>query len=286
MLLTESHFVAMRINWEDKAGNIRSIAKELNIGLESIVFVDDQPFETELVKTLIPKVSVITLPKDCTQYVRALKQSFLFDRIGVTTEDTNRSKMMKGDKQRVASKQQFKTLSEYYQSLEMVVTIQMAEESSLLRLSQLTKKTNQFNSSLKRYQEAELKDLMLSSDTDVFSISLQDKFGQLGIVGVAILKYEQQTCIVDTFLMSCRVLGRKIETVFLGNCIDRAKMRKCDQVFMNYQPTDKNQQMIGFFEKNGSKIISKNDAMANHIYLLRNSIAVDQTIYREIIILK
>jgi len=269
MILRKKHFVSMRINWNDKVSNLRGIAKELNIGLDSIVLIDDSEFEINLVKKLLPEVEAVQLPKDPSSYRDLLNSSGLFDTLTFSEEDWMRNEMYRAEISRREAELQVTTLDDYYKYLEMVVTIKNADEFSIPRISQLTQKTNQFNLTTKRYAESEIKKLAESKDTDVRYLHLKDRFGDSGIVGVVILKEQGKEAFIDTFLLSCRVIGRGIEEAFLKDCVNIAKKRGCESIIGIYIPTKKNGQVEDFYKNHSFSHIEKNSNGAKYSFLLK-----------------
>lgn len=252
MLLKEDHISAARINWDDKAGNLRSIAEELNIGLDSIVFVDDNEFEINLVNQLLPEVETIHLPVANAQNSRKILGSCgLFDTISVTEEDRLKTQMYKAEQKRTEHKTKISNLDEYYFSLEMELTINRADDFSIQRIAQLTQKTNQFNMTTRRYSQEDILQFSRSADHTVLYIKVNDKFGSSGLVGVSILEYKKEEAVIDSFLLSCRILGRGIEHVFLTATLMAAREHGSRQVKAEYIPTAKNALAESFYGDNG-----------------------------------
>ncbi len=252
MALHPSHIATAQINWNDKASNIRQIAKDLNIGLDSLVFMDDSEFEINLVRQLLPEVECVHLPASkSTSYRSILTSGGWFDNLLFTQEDKNRGAMYKTEQQRSAAKLDFQSIEEYHQSLEMVVEINFADSLSIPRIAQLTQKTNQFNITSKRYSDADILDYTKRNNADAVFLKLADKFGDYGIVGVCILAYDDKKVTIDTFLLSCRVLGRKVENAFILKILELAKFRGCEIVSGEYLPTEKNLQVADFYHNLG-----------------------------------
>lgn len=267
MILRKDHFVSMKINWDDKVTNLREMSIELNIGLDSSVFIDDSDFEINQVKAMLPEVKTIKMPKDPSLYKDVLSSCGLFDSLRFSEEDRIRSGMYIAEMKRREVKNRFQgmNLEDYFKYLEMEVSIQNVDKFSLPRISQLTQRTNQFNLTTKRYSEAEIRELSSSRDNEVIYLHLKDRFGDNGIVGVAILRHEEGKSIIDSFLLSCRVIGRGVEDVLLSDCIVRACTRGSDEIVGQYLPTKKNGQVADFYIKHGFKHIENSNAM---IYFL------------------
>lgn len=260
MLIKEEHIVSQMINWNDKATNIQQIALDLNIGLDSLVFVDDNPFEIELVQKMLPMVHTIKLPKDSPEiYADLIRNCGCFDTLTFSDEDRRRSDMYKAEasRKRAASTFTANSLDEYYRYLEMHAKIHRATPMAIPRLAQLTQRTNQFNLTTQRYSEAEILALCTGESSRVYSLHLTDRFGELGIVGEVILKKEAGICQIDTFLLSCRVIGRGVENLLLKFCEDVANDWKCTELYGRYLPTRKNEQVKDFYLKNGFCLVKK-----------------------------
>lgn len=261
MLLREEHIAAYRINWQDKASNIREIAEELNIGLDSIVFVDDSEFEINLIRSQLPEVEAIWLPKESPSgYWEILSSCGLFDTLTVSNEDKKRGQMYKADAARKQLRTQTTDMLAYFKTLEMRVKISFADEFSIPRIAQLTQKTNQFNLTTRRYDDADITRLSVGEDFDVLCLQLSDKFSDLGIVGVSILHYEGEIAHVDSLLLSCRVLGRGVESVLLHQTLRAAQKRGCKFVLGKYISTKKNSQVADFYLREGFQKTSGEEA--------------------------
>ncbi|MGH9938672.1 MAG: HAD-IIIC family phosphatase, partial [Blastocatellia bacterium] len=262
MVLRREHIAAARINWRDKADNLREIAAELNLGLDSLVFVDDSDFEVNLIRSLAPGVEVIELPGDgAVAYREALAACGYFDTLTLTKEDAERGVMYRAETARKQLQSQHQDLESYYASLEMALDIRLADEFSIPRISQLTQKTNQFNLTTRRYSDADIERLAEGQDTEVVYLRLRDRFGDSGIVGVCVLRYEDGRATFDSFLLSCRVLGRGVEDAFLTQCLKRAVLRQCKAAIGEYYPTAKNDQVKDFYLKHGFELIAEEDGI-------------------------
>ncbi len=254
MVLKEEHIAAWQINWNDKAMNLRQLSLDLNIGTDSMVFVDDSEFEINLIREVLPEVKTIHLPeKMATRYRQMLTSSGLFDTITVSEEDRKRGSMYKAEAGRKMLKAEITDIASYYVSLEMVIEIRFADEYAIPRISQLTQKTNQFNLTTRRYNETEIKSFCDAEESDVIYLKVSDKFGESGIVGTCILKYGDKKVNFDTFLLSCRVLGRGVEDAFIVQALKLAKIRGCVDAIGEYYETSKNIQVNKFYAKHGFK---------------------------------
>jgi len=174
-----------------------------------------------------------------------------FDSLSLTEEDKNRSEMYKAEGERKQLKAEIQDMDAYFKSLEMEVEIRFADDYSIPRISQLTQKTNQFNLTTKRYSDEDIKSFAEKSNSDAITIKLSDRFGDLGIVGVCILKYEGKNAILDSFLLSCRALGRGVEEVLLSSALKLAKERGCLSAIGEFMPSRRNKQVERFYPNNG-----------------------------------
>ena len=248
MILRREHIAAARINWDDKTSNLRSLAAELNVGLDSFVFLDDSPFETEQVRQYLPEVQVVDLPQDrAVDYRDILAAGGWFDTLTLSQEDRSRGAMYRAEAERRELQAQTPDLESYFASLAMVLEVRIADPFSFPRVAQLTQKTNQFNLTTRRYSDAQIHELGASESADVLHVQLKDRFGESGLAGVCILRYEADRAIIDTFLLSCRVLGRGVEDAFLTQCLLRAQRRGSRSAIGVYVPTPKNAQVEDFF---------------------------------------
>jgi FkbH-like protein len=241
MLLKEAHISVFQANWDDKATNIRAIAAELNLGLDAMVFVDDNPFERDLVRRMLPEVAVPELPEDPALYARVLSAAGYFEAISFSDEDLNRSKSYEDNARRVVLQQQTGNLAEYLRSLDMKITFSAFDAVGRARISQLINKSNQFNLTTRRYTEAQVADLERDQGTFTLQVRLEDKFGDNGMISVVICKSSQPaTWDIDTWLMSCRVLGRQVENMVLRELILQARRLCVSRLTGAWYPTEKN----------------------------------------------
>ena len=260
MILQETHFTAGRVNWNDKVTNIRELGAELNIGLDSMVFVDDSEFEINLVRSHLPEVETIHIPMALApQAGYLLMSSGLFDTLTISAEDKRRGQMYREEASRQHQLAAVTDLDGYYRSLEMRLEIGFVDGFSLPRLSQQTQKTNQFNLTTRRYTDADIQAFAQREDAAVIFVRLRDRFGDSGIVGTCILTFSQGEALFDTFLLSCRALGRGVEDAFLSQALRLAKSRGASAVVGEYYATDKNAQVSDFFAARGFEEIESGD---------------------------
>jgi FkbH-like protein len=260
MLVRARHFAAMRINWTDKAQNLREMAQELNVGVDSLAFVDDNAFEREQVRAALPEVTVIDLPKNPLDYASAVRNCALFERLTLSAEDQQRTEMYAAQKERSGAEQTFQSKEDFFRFLEQEAELERVSELTLARVAQLTQKTNQFNLTTRRYTEAQIAEMDENRGWNIFSIKVRDRFGDHGLVGVAITHDQGEQCEVDTFLLSCRVIGRTVETALLAHLARSAAQRGCKRLAGWFLPTKKNAPARDFYEQHGFQRQEANDS--------------------------
>jgi FkbH-like protein len=256
MVLREEHFAAMRINWNNKADNIREIAKELNIGLDSIVYLDDNPNECELVRQLLPEVLTIDLPTDPSQYRQALESLSDFELLALTQEDQMRVAQYQAIGKRQAMRTAAASLEDYLHSLNLQVDIALAQKEHVNRLAQMCSKTNQFNLTARRYQTADIERFLSSCEYVVYALRVTDRFVDHGLVGTAIIQKHPVHWRIDTLLMSCRVMGLTIEKAFLARIAKDARQGKAQTLIGEFIPTNKNHPVKDLYPSNGFVLMS------------------------------
>lgn len=241
MVLRDEHFVSFKANWEPKGQNLIAMAQELNLGLDSFIFVDDNPAEVENVRQFAPEVTSILLGPDPSFYVRQLQESRLFERFSITGEDLQRTNQYQAEATRKNLMASATDMNSYLASLEMVGTFTEFNPVDMPRVVQLINKSNQFNLTTKRRTEAELAALMADPRYSGFSMRLADRFGDHGLISVVICKAGNDSILeIDTWLMSCRVLKRQVEQQVLNKVVDIAKAKNCTGIKGIYLPTAKN----------------------------------------------
>jgi FkbH-like protein len=252
MVLKENHFACMKINWDDKVQNMREIANELNIGLDSMVFFDDDPANREYLRTNLPEVMTVEMPKDPAQYVQVLMSMNDFNVLKITEEDLNRGSMYLQEKQRKNLEKKATNIEDFLQQLDIKLKIKKADNFTIPRISQLTLKTNQFNLTTRRYQEEDINKL-IQAGCWVGCAQVEDKFGDNGITGVFIVKKNPSEWLIDTFLLSCRIMGRGIEDGMLSEILREAKQKGVKTVKGEFIPTSKNAPSANFLSDYGFK---------------------------------
>lgn len=251
MILRLDDVAAYRINWQAKSENLPSLAQELNLGLDSFVFFDDSAFEREQIRKLLPEIDVLEVPRDAACYVKVLSDYRGFDKLALTTEDITRSKMYQEERQRQDLQKQSHSLEDFFQSLEMKAELSKASEATLERILQLIQKTNQFNLTTKRYSEQELHSMMHSDNFGIYLLRLADKLGESGITGVLIIEKKEKDWEIDTFLLSCRIIGRTVEYALMKWLGEKAWQAGANCLIGRYLPTSKNQVAANFFQNAG-----------------------------------
>jgi FkbH-like protein len=249
MILKEKHFAAARINWIDKAENLREIAKELNIGLDSMVFLDDDPTNRALVRAMVPEVDTPELPADPREYTRFLHSLDYFPQEVVTEEDKMRGNLYVTERLRKEREKKFSNKAEFLQSLSLELTVSEDDDSCVPRLSQLTEKTNQFNTVKQPLSEEEIRRFIAAPDHAVFHARLQDIFGDYGIIAFALVEKKMSEWQIRSMLMSCRVFGREVEDAFFSAIAERGKATDADKVTIGIEETAKNLPAREFVKK-------------------------------------
>ncbi len=250
MLLRREHFAALRINWTDKAQSLREIAAELNVGLDALAFIDDNPVERARIRQELPEVTVIDLPENPLEYARTLRLSPFFERLALSAEDLERGRYYAGQTQRSQLERSVSSVEDFYRSLEQELEVTPLAPDTLARVAQLTQKTNQFNVTTRRYSEQQLLQ-MSQSGAHVHAVRVKDRYGDNGIVGVAIGKLEDRRYVIDSFLLSCRVIGRTVETAILARLVDEARSLGASEIEGEFLPTRKNEPASRFFAAHG-----------------------------------
>ncbi len=241
MLLRESHFAVFQANWNDKATNIAAIADELALGLESMVFLDDNPVERGLVRRMLPDVAVPELPEDPSLYARTLAAAGYFEAVAFSDEDRTRAAMYDDNARRVQLQRQVGDLGAYLASLDMEIGFAPFDATGRARISQLINKSNQFNLTTRRYTEADVAAAQADPDAFTLQVRLADMFGDNGMISVVVCRREDAgTWEIDTWLMSCRVLGRRVEWMVLREILIEARRAGVERLVGVYCPTERN----------------------------------------------
>ena len=240
MVLTKNDIVISKINWDEKTENIKNIANDLSIGLNSIVFWDDNPLEREKVKIALPEVCVVEVPKEINLWPQLILESNLFAKSNLSKEDITKTEQYKmREKFKKIEKKTFNKFK-FLKQIGLKPSIKKLTTNDLSRAIQLCKKTNQFNLSTKRYSEKDLLIFLQDNSYDLFIISAVDRFGDHGKIGLAIIKYQIDNAFLDSFILSCRILGRYIEFWLLQTLINKIKQKKIGTLLIEYKKTERN----------------------------------------------
>lgn len=268
MLLKEQDFAVFQANWIDKASNLEAVAEKLNIGLDALVMLDDNPAERAQLRAALPMVAVPELPSDPSWFGPYLMAAGYFEATSFSKDDLIRIESYATDSQRAEVRTKARNLREYLAALEMVMTIRPFDAIGRQRITQLINKTNQFNLTTRRYTEAEVAAIQDDPDTYTLQLRLRDKFGDLGMVAVAICRThdvdEQLVWCIDTWLMSCRVLGRRVEEAMLNEIATAARHAGIKKIVASYRPTSKNRMVYDHYEKLGFRLIGEDEIGVCH----------------------
>jgi FkbH-like protein len=242
MVLRPNHFAAMRINWQSKAINLREIAAELNLGLDSFVFLDDSELERAEVQRLVPSVTTPDLPADPSDYPAFVAQLPYFDALGTTEDDRRRGQMYVEDRERRTLARTSESLEDFLRGLNIQVVVRRSDRQLVPRLAQLSQRTNQFNLTTRRYTETDLLALLENQNWRLYGLLASDRIGDSGISGAAFVQVDSAaaTARLDTFLVSCRVLGRGIESAFLAGICSDLQAGGLATLVAEYVPSEKN----------------------------------------------
>ena len=251
MVLQREDFSVVRVGWNAKSQSLSEIATHLNIALDHIVFVDDNSFECDEVVHALPAVTVLPLPIQPEHFVRTLLKPGYFDSLSMSTEDLRRAELYEQRDQAEELRARSESLEDFYRRLEMEVTFAPVDNSSLARAAQLTQKTNQFNVTTIRYTEAEILERCVNPDNLVKTVRVRDRFGDSGIVGVMMARASGSDVEIDTLLLSCRVIGRTVETAMLAHVSEYATQRGALRLRGRIVPTAKNAPARDLYERHG-----------------------------------
>lgn len=258
MVLRLKDFAGWRINWNDKAENILDIVSEINIGFQSVVFIDDNPIERARIKDALPEVYVPEWPDNKMLYASTLTNLKCFDSPDFSKEDSKRTEMYKAEQKRKSYKKKVSSLNEWLETLKICVKVEELNESNLQRTAQLINKTNQMNLSTRRLTENELKVWAKKDECKVWLFRVSDSFGDSGLTGLTSFEIRNKQGYVVDLILSCRVMGRKIEDVMLATVIEHARSFGLDKVFLEYIPTIKNKPCFRYLEASDLERIDNN----------------------------
>ena len=267
MILQMDDIACFVANWHDKATNIKHIAEKLNIGLDSLVFFDDNPAEREIVASCLPEVEVIDVPDDPALYVSVLDSSNPFQWLELTKEDVARSNSYVENRKRSAMIEQFVDYDFYLQALEMSGKVVAVDEKRIARFTQLLNKSNQFNLRTERYTEGEIRAMAADKKYSLLGFELKDKFSDYGLISCVIIEWQNETCFIRSWVMSCRVLKRGVENMLFTYIYRLAKKHGSMKINGEYLPTKKNKLVKDFLDGLGFDLLTtKNDGSKYYQY--------------------
>ena len=249
--LSEKDFISIKANWSDKAGNIQEISKELNIHNDALVFIDDNPAERDLVKQFLPEINVLNVTDDISDYMDILDKSGFFEVTSISKDDINRNSTFEANKQRAKFEKKAVNYQEYLISLEMKSVIKESKGEQIERISQLINKTNQFNLTTFRHTAAEVTKFIESKDSIVIYGTLDDRFGENGIISVMVCNVFPEEIEIHIWVMSCRVFKRDMEFAMFDKLVDIAKKMNKKIIRGIFIPTKKNQLVSDLYETLG-----------------------------------
>jgi FkbH-like protein len=254
MFLKLEDFAGWRVNWKNKAQNIIDLVSELNLGLQSVVFIDDDPVERAWVREALPEVYVPEWPKDKMMYKSALLNLRCFDTPSISKEDVQRTKMYMSERQRINLGKKIGSLEEWLKALDIKIKVEGLNKTNLQRTAQLLNKTNQMNLTTRRMTESELVEWVRQKERRLWTFRVSDKFGDSGLTGIISLEVDNQKGKIVDFVLSCRVMGRKVEETMLYTVIKYARSIGLDIIYAKYIPTPKNKPCLKFWENSGFSI--------------------------------
>ncbi|MDD2299264.1 MAG: HAD-IIIC family phosphatase [Fermentimonas sp.] len=271
MVLRDRHFAIKRINWENKAENVQSIAASLNIGLDSLVFIDDNPSERALVKSFVPEVTVPDFPEKpylIPVFINSVLENE-FTLYQLTEEDKKKTDQYRQNAVRDEFKSSYTDYNQYLIELKMILEVSKANKLDIPRVAQLTQKTNQFNLTSKRYSESDIKNFIDEGNL-VLIAKVKDRFGEYGLTGVCIVKINGNEAEIDTLLMSCRVIGREVENEYICQVLAYLKRLGIRSAYSQYIKTKKNAMVKDFYLKSGFSVQRETEQDTAYVLVLDN----------------
>lgn len=282
MVLRDAQFVVKKVNWNDKPSNLRALALELNVGLDSMVFLDDSSFECEAVRQQLPMVRTVQVPSTLSDYprvVREIKELFLAG--GIASDSVGKTEQYRQRASAEELKAVFDSQDAYLASLELKVELTRNALASTARISELSMKSNQFNLTTRRYNEAEISQFMRDPGHAVYSLVVGDKFGNAGLTGVVVMHYANGIASVDNFFMSCRVIGRGVEMSIWTRIAADATRLGCSELRAEFIPSPKNAQVVDFFDRLGLPLIAETGEGLRRYGIAANSFPPSETSWIE-----
>jgi len=260
-VLKDEQFILKKVNWQPKVENLKAIAQELKIGLDSLVFVDDSSFECESVRAALPQVRVVQVPSSLQHYPKTIQEiRELFIAAGIMDESRSKTNQYTKILKASAGSADFDSHDDYLRTLDLQVTLDRNSPKDIPRISELSMKSNQFNLTTLRQDVGDITRRMASSDNRVYSLKVSDRFGEAGLTGVAIVSWEDEIATVEAFLMSCRVIGRGVEFSIWSQIAKDAAEKGCRFLQASYLPSAKNLQVADFYDRLGLSRIASTDA--------------------------
>lgn len=266
MVLREDNFACIMANWDDKVTNMKKIAERLNIGMDSFVFIDDSPSEREFVRKLVPEIKVLEMPEDPAYYSDTLDKVQDFNIFSITKEDLDRGKTYSLEKKREELRSSVGDIKEFIKQLNIKYKIDYNKKDEAPRIAQLTQKTNQFNLTTKRYTEEDILNFMSLKEYLVCSLKVEDRFGDYGLTGAAIIdKKEIGRWKIDSLLLSCRVLGKEVEFSFMKEIISMARKENVKEITASYIETKKNAPAKEYLKNAGFTLVEENSEKTDYM---------------------
>lgn len=257
MVLRADQIAARRVNWNDKVANLQSLADELNLGLDSFIFLDDSPVEAEAVRARLPMVKMVQVPTTLADYPAAIEEiERLYLAGGVSTDTQSKTEQYRARAAAATAHVSFASHEDYLASLELEAAIHVDRPEEAPRISELSLKSNQFNLTTRRYSLGEVLALMHADNVEILSVTVRNKFGNAGLTGILTLRFDNDAAQVDNFLMSCRVLGQGVEFALWTAVLDRCRARGIDRLVAEFLPTAKNVQVRDFYDRLGLTLVS------------------------------
>jgi len=257
MKMKEDDFAVFVANWNNKGSNIKYIAKTLNIGLDSIIFIDDSPFERNQVRDMLPDVIVPEMPEDPSEFAAFLERSNLFEALSFSDDDQKRALMYGEQAKRANEELKFENINDYLQSLDMEIDLKVFDEFNLPRIAQLLQRSNQFNLRTRRYSEQKCKDFIEDDRYYPLYIKLKDKFGDYGLISVICAVKRDNVLEILEYVMSCRVLNRGVEMFAMQHLVSYCKKEGISKIVGEYIPTKKNNMVREFYKQFGFELIGE-----------------------------
>lgn len=257
MILNYDDFIVKKVNWNNKVQNMTEIAEELNLGLDSFVFIDDNHVERQIIKDNLPEVIVPVFPEDAVQLKDWMMKDIVykyFPKVSLTKEDREKTEQYKANVKRIELSKEL-NLDEFIKSLNIKLTLHINPADLVQRIAQMSQKTNQFNMTTKRYTENDIEQFMRSDDAMLFAIEYEDNFGKEGIIGMSVIRTEKDRACIDSFLMSCRVIGRNVEYVFLYKILEVLGKNDIRKIEAEFIPTKKNVVAKHFYRNAGLNML-------------------------------